>query len=113
MEHHHSPRCIHCLIGCDHDHNEADPLDVGIAGPPFIPAIAHSVATASDDWRNTRCTGCGTPAKTPTDALPLLATPDGMLPRQDRDGYYRVTCGRCLARLLIEQRMMARHASRN
>lgn len=107
MEFLHSVNCAHCRLGCDHPHDEDDPIVTdlelswtwGLAvrgskmrhGGTFVDP-ATGIELASDNWVQARCSLCGAEARTPVEIVPPL-TP------RDHDGAVLMQCAPCIADL--------------
>lgn len=99
----HDPHCVHCLAGCDHDHEPDDLMvQVGLQ-MPVVPGsrmrhggVLHDPETglslASNKWLNLRCRFCSTEAMTPSEVIP-----DWWPAELDTDGVRLGVCASCHA----------------
>lgn len=104
MQFDHDPQCVHCLMGCDHDHVDSEGVEVELAlKMPAVPGsrMRHGgvvedpetgLTLASDNWVQVRCGFCGSEAMTPAEVIP------GWWPaHRAPDGARLGVCGGCQA----------------
>lgn len=87
MEYDHGPHCFHCSNGCQHPHEENDPITVSVNMGTCIPAVRGSrmrhggtftdpetgLVLSGDRWVRSRCGYCGEEAMTPQELVPPWA----------------------------------------
>lgn len=97
----HDPHCVHCQMGCDHDHDSAEvEIDLALTMPVVrgsrmrhggvLEDPATGLSVASNNWLPVRCMFCSAEAMTPAEVIPPW-WPANQAP----DGVRLGVCGGC------------------